>query len=356
MQPTLPGKMPPEPWRTRALRMLREQALLFALAVAVALTGILLSMGASPAVAIYGVALVALLLALHHLRRITRRLRETQRQTQTILDAAADGILTVDEHAIVLSFNAAAERLFGRSTAEVVGRHVGELIPELNEGTVTASRRREFTGRRADGSTFPLDLSVSAGEVNRQRGHVLIVRDLSAARGHQEALERERNLLARLMEHVPDRIYFKDEHSRFLRVNRALAEQFGLNDPAEAIGKTDFDFFTPEHAEPAFRDEQEVMRTGKPLVGLEEKETWPDGRVTWVSTTKLPLRDAEGCVVGTFGVSRDVTARKLAEMELHKAKVAAEESAAWARLVVDTAYDAFIVMDERGVIVDWNLQ
>ena len=98
------------------------------------------------------------------------------------------------------------------------------------------------------------------------------------------ALSQERFLAETLMDHTPDHIYFKDLRSRFLRINRALAEIFKLKDPAEAIGKTDFDYFLPEHAQQAFADEQEILRTGKPLIGREEKETWPDGAVTWVST------------------------------------------------------------------------
>lgn len=135
--------------------------------------------------------------------------------------------------------------------------------------------------------------------------------------GRRENLSsQELYLLRVLMDHLPDAIYFKDEKSRFTWINRALAEKFGLRDPAEAIGKTDFDFFTPEHAQQAFDDEQNILRTGQPLLGREEKETWPDGRETWVLTTKMPLRDPSGKIVGTFGLSRDVTARKKAEEAL----------------------------------------
>jgi len=105
----------------------------------------------------------------------------------------------------------------------------------------------------------------------------------------EEDLAREQFLVNSIMDNVSDHIYFKDLKSRFLRINRALALRFGLNDPTEAIGKTDFDFFTSEHAQQAYNDEEEIIHTGK-LLSIEEKETNPDGHDEWVSTVKMPLR------------------------------------------------------------------
>ena len=126
----------------------------------------------------------------------------------------------------------------------------------------------------------------------------------------------DRYLLDTLMEHIPDQIYFKDAKSRFVRVSGALAERLGLEDAADAVGKTDFDFFAGEHAQKAFADEQRLLETGESLVGIEERETWQDGREAWVSTTKVPLRDRTGRIVGLFGISRDVTDKKLDELRL----------------------------------------
>jgi len=125
-------------------------------------------------------------------------------------------------------------------------------------------------------------------------------------------------LLETLMDNVPDAIYFKDRQSRFTRVNRYQAARFGIASPALAVGRTDFDFFTDEHAAQALRDEQEIIRTGLPLVNVEEKETRANGEHCWVSTTKLPLRDRQGNIVGTFGISRDITERKKAGEQLQR--------------------------------------
>lgn len=132
-------------------------------------------------------------------------------------------------------------------------------------------------------------------------------------------LKEEVFLLQTLMDTIPDQIYFKDRNSRFTRINPAEAKLFGLSSPSEAVGRTDFDYFTVEHAAQAFHDEQEIVRTGLPLVNVEEKETKPDGSIRWVSTTKMPLRNTEGRIIGTFGVSRDITQRKYFEeqLELH---------------------------------------
>ncbi|HAM42080.1 MAG TPA: hypothetical protein DCP69_12320, partial [Candidatus Omnitrophica bacterium] len=132
----------------------------------------------------------------------------------------------------------------------------------------------------------------------------------------QDGQIRDRHLLQTLMDNIPDAIYFKDTNSRFIRINRGLAKKHGFADPALIEGKTDADMFSEAHAKQALADEQQVMSTGLPLVGIEEKETWPDGSVTWVSTTKMPLRDASRRIVGTFGISRDITKRKVVERAL----------------------------------------
>ena len=131
-----------------------------------------------------------------------------------------------------------------------------------------------------------------------------------------EALAWEEYLLHALLDNLPDHIYFKDTNSRFIRIGKSQAKVFGLSDPAEAVGKTDFDFFTEEHARPAFEDEQRIIETGQAIVGLEEKETWPDGSESWVATTKMPLRDKEGHIIGTFGISTNINERKQAEAAL----------------------------------------
>ena len=123
-------------------------------------------------------------------------------------------------------------------------------------------------------------------------------------------------LLSALMEHTTDCIYFKDLESRFVRINRQMARYFRLPSPEAAIGKTDRDFFSDEHALDALRDEQEVIRSGRPLIGKEERETWPDGRITWAFTSKMPLLNAWGEVIGTFGISRDITDRRYVQEAL----------------------------------------
>jgi diguanylate cyclase (GGDEF)-like protein/PAS domain S-box-containing protein len=135
----------------------------------------------------------------------------------------------------------------------------------------------------------------------------------------------EEDLLHAFLEHVPDGVYFKDRSSRFVRISRSLAARFGLGEPSLAIHKTDFDMFSPEHAQHALADEQHIIATGQPVVEKEERESWPDGRESWVLTTKLPLFDKEGNIVGTMGISRDITERKRVEQELEDYRAHLEE-------------------------------
>jgi sigma-B regulation protein RsbU (phosphoserine phosphatase) len=140
----------------------------------------------------------------------------------------------------------------------------------------------------------------------------------------EDALAYERDLLHTLMDNLPDTIYFKDTESRFTRVNKAQAKTLRINDPAEAVGKSDFDYFVIDHARVAFAEEKEILSTGKALVNKVEKVGRPDGTVTWFSSTKVPIFDKNGVIVGTVGVSRDITKMKEFEEELQNAKAELE--------------------------------
>ncbi|HVP19130.1 MAG TPA: PAS domain-containing protein, partial [Spirochaetia bacterium] len=135
-----------------------------------------------------------------------------------------------------------------------------------------------------------------------------------------EGLQLTEELMEALDENIPDTIYFKDTQSRFIHLSKAHLSAFHLTDKRDVIGKTDFDFFTEEHARQAFEDEQRIIRTGEPIINKEEKETWADRPPTWVLTTKMPLRDSHGKIVGTFGISRDITGRKRVEEALRRSE------------------------------------
>ena len=124
-------------------------------------------------------------------------------------------------------------------------------------------------------------------------------------------------LFTRLMEHLNESIFFKDLDSRFILINAECASKFGISDPKEAIDKTDADFFGEEHARQALEDEQMVIATEEPIIQKIEKEDFPDSdKVLWASTTKMPLYDDNGELIGIFGITRDVTDQKNLEIEL----------------------------------------
>ncbi len=128
----------------------------------------------------------------------------------------------------------------------------------------------------------------------------------------------ERFIFRTIMENSHDTFYFKDRDSRFLFISKTVALRLGISDPGSVIGKTDFDLFTDSHAKEAYRDEQQIISTGEPILGKVEMETWRDGSITWVSSSKYPLFDSHNNIIGTWGVSRDITELKRTEEELER--------------------------------------
>ena len=142
----------------------------------------------------------------------------------------------------------------------------------------------------------------------------------------KESYMEESLLLSSLISTLPDTVYFKDTECNFIKINHAQAKNLGLNNTEDAIGKSDADFFSEEHAGKTFRDEQKIIITGKPLIDVEEKEVLKDGTVHWVSSTKIPLKDSSGSIIGIMGLSRNITNRKKLEEDLILARKKAEES------------------------------
>ncbi|MHC4645745.1 MAG: ATP-binding protein [Planctomycetota bacterium] len=140
----------------------------------------------------------------------------------------------------------------------------------------------------------------------------------------EQALTRERNMLRTLIDNLPDFIYIKDSQSRFTACNAAVSNFMGAATPEELIGRTDFDFYPRERASEFYADEQQIIRSGRGLVNKYEPNAGQTGEVRWILTSKLPLRDSGGKVVGIVGISRDITELKEAHKRLEEAKEAAE--------------------------------
>ena len=286
-------------------------------------------------------------------------LRGSEEHMQALIKNSIDGITLIAADGTILYDSPSVSRILGYTTAERVTRKVFEFMhPDERRSAeekftqfaqnLGATEQSEGRFLAKDGAWCWIE-GVRTNLLNEPGVNAIVVnyRDITERKQAEEVAAEESNLLNTLSNSLPDAIYFKDMESRFIRVNQAQARQFGLSDPAQAIGKTDFDFFTEEHAQPAYEDEQVIIRSGQPLVAKEEKETWPNGRTEWVSTTKMPLRDQAGRIVGTFGISRKVTERKQAEDAL-----AAERNLL--RSLIDNVPDYVYVKDNESRFVTAN--
>ncbi len=176
--------------------------------------------------------------------------------------------------------------------------------------------------------------ALSTGELPARITHAIRRR----AREHE--LTHEQSLLHSLLSTIPDSIYFKDRKSRFTKVNDAMVRTYGQSYES-IIGKSDFDLFTREHAEPAFEDEKRIIETGESIIGKIEKETLANGGIRWASTTKVPLRNSSGRIIGTMGISRNITDLKIAQDKLSRER-------ALLRTIVHHALAGIFVKDRSG--------
>lgn len=246
---------------------------------------------------------------------------------KNILDGLSMGGIFVDKMRTIRYCNNAAENIFGYSGSELLGKKTdviyGDRRKDKNDKNEIRNRLAErgyhigdARGVRKDGRGVQLDLYTFI--VKDGAGAAILIRE-AEKQAVNAAL-----LLQDLMDNIPDMVYFKDLENRFVMVNKAHAAALGLSS-GQILGKSDLDFFPAAIANKYFANDNTILHTGKPITDKIEAAARPDGGMTYVSTTKIPRFDRNGKVIGTMGITRNVTDRVTAEEEVRKYKDHLEE-------------------------------
>ncbi|MBX3082067.1 MAG: PAS domain S-box protein [Anaerolineae bacterium] len=280
----------------------------------------------------------------------TKELEEEKGRIEAILDNSFDGILLVLTDLSIQRTNKAFDSLFlyaahtaaQQSLLDLIHPSDRDRVHVVMTAVIAKSVNKQFEAHavRCNGSTFEAEISVSHIEGD---GLICIIRDITEQKRAQTALAEERNLLRTLIDSAPDFIYMKDNEHRFVLGNLALAQARGAASPEELVGKTDFDYFPPELAAQFHADEDEVLRTGTPLIDHEQPSKGFVGGFEWASSNKVPMRNLKGELLGLVGITRNITERKKQERQLR-----------YHASLQENVSDAVITADTDFIIQSWN--
>ena len=218
----------------------------------------------------------------------------------------------------------ARQKLGIAAAAELFNRHASEDLPESlirridafeDEHRKTLAERAEVTQSIA---RFTL-LAIATGTVLTFAvlifGCSMILRDIAARRRAEESLAAEHNLLSSIMDTMPNHVFLKDAKGRFILDNEAHRRYLGLGETESIEGRSTAEYFPEAVAEKVSEDDRYVIETGQPILNREQLIPW-QGREDWLETSKVPLRDTDGSIIGLVGISSDITQRKAAEEQL----------------------------------------
>jgi PAS domain S-box-containing protein len=261
------------------------------------------------------------------LREKELRLHAADRRLAEIMDGMTEACFAVDESWHFTFVNDRGETLLRHRREEMLGRSIWEVFNRLVGTPMEAHYRRAMEQRVpvAFEAFSPvaerwLDIRIfPSGE-----GLAAFLLDISERKRGQESLAAERTLLRTLFDLLPDYIYVKDLESRFLTCNDRCAGRFGVASTRELIGKTDADFF-PEEVAAGYRADELGVLQGTPVVDREESLTLPNGVREFILTTKVPLRDGAGKIIGIIGCGHDITSRKRSEEAIQRLNTELEQ-------------------------------
>lgn len=291
-------------------------------------------------------------------RDITDRKRAEQ-QLRELIESMPDGILVVNDKGLIVNTTTRAEILFGYSREELLGQTIEILIPErfraihvrLRNIYLAAPAKRvmgsglPLFALRKDGSEFPVDISLSTVKAVNGQTTFAVVRDITERKQSEENLRTSEQRSRTLLENLPQRIFIKDIKSVYIMCNKNYAADLKIK-LEEIAGKTDFDFYPKEFADKYRADDKMIIESGKATEF--EEEYILEGHEISILTTKAPIRNEKGNIVGLVGIFSDITMRKQAEKK-------AKASELRYRRLFESAKDGILILDyETGAIVDVN--
>ncbi|MCS6291950.1 MAG: PAS domain S-box protein [Nitrospira sp.] len=284
---------------------------------------------------------------------VEQALSGSEAQFRHVVQTAPDGIVLADGDGKIVSWNAAAERLFGHAEGEILGQSWTTIIPtRYREGhrlklesvkaagaSAQAGTTIELHGLRKDGSEFPIELSLGTWKFGDQTFICGIVRDITLRKEAEAKLRQQQIEQQVLLDLIPAMVWYKDSQNRILRANRRAAESINRT-VAEVEGQSTYDLY-PEEAEQYHQDDLAVIASCLPKLGIVELYETSPGQKRWIQTDKVPYCDAQGNVIGVLVFAQDITERRQAETAL-------QESERQYRLLMEEASDGIVVLDLDG--------
>lgn len=253
-------------------------------------------------------------------KKAENKLRESEKKYRGLFEYTTDGTLVLDARGDILDVNTEICEMLDLTKDSLIGKNLFGMdiltatslpvVVNQFEQLLSEKTAKSFTTEIINKQGTVLNVEISSFFLVRQDNEVdnfvLIIRDITMRNANEKKRIYEHGLLKTLMDNIPDSLYFKDEQSRFVLVNKAKASHSNVS-PEEMIGKTDFDFLSEDQARKIFIDDQSIMQSGKPIINKEEKITHSNGSERWVSVTKIPWYNAEGDIIGTMGITREIT-------------------------------------------------
>jgi two-component system sensor histidine kinase/response regulator len=244
-----------------------------------------------------------------------------------IFENSAVAITVTDEQERIVSWNNFTEVLLGMTKEDLDRRPIETLYPVDEWNKIRSQNIRQkgmqhhFETKMLRKNNEPLEVDVSLSVIKNAEGRIIgsigVIKDITDQKITERALAYEHNRLQTLLNNIPDSIYFKDEMNKFVLVNKAKASHSNMSSEG-MFGKTDYNFLPEAEARQAFEDDNRIMNTGQPIINKMEKLTSRDGSERWMLVTKIPWKNEDGKIIGTMGISRDVTGWKKTEEQLSK--------------------------------------